>query len=68
MEGLKKRSGEVESNDPLVGFLYLLIRDHLPTGIIESIMKDVSNMSTYFTNGWLANYSKDVAERLRKED
>lgn len=66
---LRKRSGEVESQDPLVSFLYELMRDHVQPGTVESIMKNTpTNTLTKFTNGWLAKYAEDVASRLRKAD
>jgi len=68
MEEIRERSGEVNSEDPLVSFLYILMRDHLPTGVVEGIMKDhVPDQVVKFTNGWLANYAKDIAERLKEK-
>jgi hypothetical protein len=64
---MKKRSGSVKSTDPLVSFIYDLTRDHVPSGIIEGIMNGLpkEGQEVEFTNGWLAEYSKDVADRLR---
>jgi hypothetical protein len=68
MRKLRDRSGSVDSSDPLVSFLYILMRDHLPIGEIESIMKDhvyKKSKDCQFTNGWLAEYAKDMAKRLK---
>ena len=67
MSGLQERSGEVTSDDPLVSFLYLLMRDYLPVGIAERLVEMHSyEETTSFTNGYLANYAKDLATRLKK--
>jgi len=66
MEALRERSGNVGSVDPLVSFLYQLMRDHLAPGVVESLMDCAGTQPSLFTNGWLANYAKDIAERLRK--
>jgi hypothetical protein len=68
MEDLRKRSGEISSADPLVGFLYDLIRGHLPAGVVEKLVMDnTTGEEMLFTNGWLANYAKDLAERLKNK-
>jgi hypothetical protein len=67
MSALRERSGQVRSDDPLVSFLYQLMRDHLASGVVEGLMGDAEKQPILFTNGWLANYAKDIAERLRKK-
>ena len=64
---MRKRSGFVTSSNPLVGFLYILMRDHITPGSVEGIMveHELPGKDMY-TNGWLANYAKDVAHRLVK--
>ena len=64
---LRERSGSVRSDDPLVSFLYQLMRDHVAVGVVEGLMGDAEKQPSVFTNGWLANYAKDLAERLRKK-
>lgn len=52
--------------DRLESFLYVLLRDHLTSEIIEEIMlHNVDSEESVFTNGWLANYAKDLTDRLR---
>ena len=67
MCAMQERSGAVDSQDALVSFLYILIRDHLPAGVVEEIMlHQVTGMEdSHFTNGWLANYAIDLAKRLK---
>lgn len=68
MKDMRARSGNVDSTDPLVSFLYILMRDHLPIADVESIMinhVEYGMSDTQFTNGWLANYCKDIAARLK---
>ena len=71
-EQLRIDSGFVNSHDKLVGFLYLLLRDYVPAGDIEEIMKQISkkeSSETYeFTNGYIASYAKNIQERLINEN
>jgi len=41
ISSLRERSGQVESDDPLVSFLYQLMRDHLAPGVVEELMGEV---------------------------
>lgn len=67
MNDLRTRSGEVTSEDPLVTFLYILMRDHLPAGVVEEIVeRHTYHEDMKYTNGWLAEYAKDLAARLKK--
>lgn len=56
----------------LVAFLYELMRDHVPVGVVEGIVnQDESTDPTnvyVLTNGYLAEYAGDVARRLMRED
>lgn len=66
-EHIRKASGEVDDDRPLVSFLYILARDHVPIGVIEQIIVDqliVAEPGAAFTNGWIANWAKDLADRL----
>ena len=74
-DDLRDRSGEVDTEDPLVVFLYHLLRDHLPAGDVEGIMQkhvfplpvreDEGFPRCRFSNGFIAKYAKDVAQRLQ---
>lgn len=81
-KGTRERSGEVTSNDPMVAFLYVLMRDHLPPGVVAELVNssqpehrdvlvdDGQHLMTCFafTNGWLARYAEDLVDRLKKID
>lgn len=65
---IRERSGQIDSDDPLVAFLYLLLRDKIVPGELEEIMKQISSEDeSKFSNGWLALYAKDIAKRLKNE-
>lgn len=59
---LQLRSGDVSSDDPLVSFLYELMRDHVVPGKVEELVQNA--VPSNFTNGYLANYAIDLAARL----
>ncbi len=72
---LRDASGKIESNNPIVEFLYELMRDHLPVGIVEELVlniekhredDNVDDNYTLYTNGFLAKYALNLAERLKK--
>lgn len=66
MSNLRERSGSVNIDSRLVSFLYELMRDHLPTGVVEEIVLASENESSVnYTNGWLAKYAEDLALRLK---
>lgn len=67
MKEMRERTGSVTSRDPLVTFFYVLMRDELTPGKIEGlIMKECLNgEEIQFTNGHLANYAKDLADKFR---
>lgn len=69
MEALRERTGRVTSSDPLVSFLYLLMRDRMTVGDVEQLVLEISadTPPAVFTNGHLARYAKDLAARLRKD-
>lgn len=64
-DALRFRSGDVQINDKLVSFLYELMRDHLPPGMVEKIVRESENPDVTYTNGWLAKYAEDLANRLK---
>ena len=62
---LRERSGEVNIDSKLVSFLYTLLRDHLAAGVVEEMVRDTSECDCQYTNGWLALYANDLANRLK---
>ena len=68
---MRAASGRVDDDRPLVAFLYELARDHLPNGAIEGFLDRIAtrpNRPFQFTNGWLAEWAQDAADRLTKAD
>lgn len=70
MAEIRKASGDVysEKDHRLVSFLYELMRDKLPPGEVEHIMLNTvvgsPDTEVRFTNGWLAKYAMNIADRL----
>jgi hypothetical protein len=65
---LRSVSGNVSGTDRVQSFLYDLMRDHLPPGKVEEIVRNCDYASVSYTNGWLANYAADLSKRLREGD
>lgn len=64
-EQLRTRSGRVVfPGDRLTSFLYDLLRDDVSPGRLERLVRDAAPDCSY-TNGYLANYARDAADRLR---
>lgn len=68
---LRIRSGSIVKNKKLISFLYELMRDHMPTGKVEKLVKNIEigyelndEADTLYSNGWLAQYAEDLANRL----
>lgn len=62
---IRGRSGRVNSTDKVVCLLYLLLRDTMPAGQLESIVASLEKDHEFlFSNGWLAEYAIDLRERL----
>lgn len=63
--GLTHRSGQIKINSRLVSFLYDLMRDHLSVGTVEELVREAEDEpDVNYSNGWLASYAKDLANRL----
>ena len=70
-ERMRLVSGEVADRRKLVAFLYLLIRDHVLIGTIEELLDVVASAERKewaYTNGWLARWAQDAADRLQSAD
>lgn len=70
---LRKKSGSVKDSRLLVAFLYVLMRDEVPPGVIEGTLLKLSNENAedketkheyMLTNGYLAKYAQDLADRI----
>lgn len=61
---MREASGNVTDSRPFVSLLYMLLRDgDVSPGRIEELSNPVVGVTSY-TNGWLAKYCQDVADRL----
>lgn len=67
---MRSASGTITDRDPLVAFLYVMGRDLAPIGSIEGLLEkiDCKGVDVVFTNGWLAQWARDAANRLRIEE
>lgn len=66
MDQIRVRSGSVTIDCKLTSFLYTLMRDHVQPGDIEEIMLNhISDDTVEYSNGWLARYAEDIAQRLK---
>lgn len=58
-------------NHALASFLYVLMRDHLPIGIVESLVQDHAEKCDgkvpMFSNQHLAAYAYELAGRIADE-
>lgn len=60
------------TEDPFVALMYLILRDHVHPGDLEHAVRDVSEgwqnagpvSGFQLTNGFLADYARDLVERL----
>lgn len=62
---MRKDSGAVNSDDTLVKFLYVILRDHMQSSELKTIMDRVPDGSAEFTGGYIAEYAKNLASRLK---
>ena len=65
---LVKLSGSVVTHDPLVTFLYMLMRDYVKPGDIQTILfNDIIDQpkEMELSNGWIGKYAKYVASKLK---
>jgi hypothetical protein len=69
---LRAATGQVQDHRPVIGFLYCLLRDHLPCGVVEALVLENEDLGPKnvckFTNGYLAKYAMLLAERLGVPD
>jgi len=55
------------SADPLTSFFYLLMRDHLPVGIVTKLVAESnSDNSAQFTNGHLAQFAELCSQEVQR--
>ena len=65
---LRETSGSITFNDRLTAFLYVLMRDHTPPGIVSTLLMDSmiggKTEPITYCNGWLADYAHYIAQHL----
>ena len=69
-KALRERSGNIDKAGRLVSFLYVLMRDHLPPGKIEELVRETEldgSGENQYSNGWLALYAQDLMVRLTND-
>jgi len=59
----------MQPNHKLTAFLYLLIRDHLPSGKVAKLIMDVHKITENieYTNEHLEALAKDYATRITED-
>lgn len=67
-EQLANATGNVEIDNKLTAFLYELMRDHLPAGKVEELVRsNECSAHIKYTNGYLADYAHLLSKRLTKD-
>ena len=63
---MRNASGNVTGTEPIIAFIYVLLRDHVAPGKVEDIILSLpaAGVKTPYSNGWLARYAADIAQRL----
>lgn len=62
---LKRVSGNVRLKGKLESFLYELMRDHVPVGVVQKVLDESQIADVSYTNGYLARYARFVAKQLK---
>lgn len=65
---LKERSGNITIDSKLVSFIYELLKYYPPADIEKIVMDSTIDSKWNYTNGYLAKYAEDIANRLLKTD
>ncbi|HUU58867.1 MAG TPA: hypothetical protein VMZ50_04940 [Phycisphaerae bacterium] len=65
---MRAASGAVDDDRPLVALLFVLMRDHIPPGTMETVFENhvakAGGQTQEYSNGWLARHAQDLARRL----
>src|SRR4051812_34698839 len=64
---MREASGRVTDDRAVVSFLYELMRGYLQVADAETITRSVEGekgQTILFSNGWLAQYAQDIANRI----
>ena len=66
-----RAENRLERQTKLTAFLYLMMRDHLPTGIIAKIVLDIDELEIdkiEYSNDHLKALAEDYAKRILETD
>ena len=65
---MRNASQSFKSNDKLTSFLYQLIRDHLPSGVVSELVREIADEpdDIVYTNGWLGEHADYLSKLLQK--
>jgi hypothetical protein len=55
----------LETDDPLVVLVYVLLRDHIQAGVFERLVAEMVAAPVTLTNAFLGGYAVNIADRLR---
>lgn len=55
----------MQTDDPLVVLLYVLLRDHITAGVFERLVAEMVAAPVELTNAYLGGLAGNIAERLR---
>lgn len=60
------RWGFKRKNHKLISFMYILMKDRLPTGAVEQMVMDVEKIESMpvYTNKYLLHYAEELALRM----
>lgn len=69
-KNIRDASGNRVGMDRTQSFFYELMRDHLPPGKVEDIVKHVleEGSEVHYCNGWLADYAAYIVKRLWEKE
>jgi hypothetical protein len=59
-------AGTFTTSDRVTSFLYELMRDHLPAGVVQEILVNTPPGKQTLSNWWIASYADWVAKELQK--
>ena len=56
-----------KSSDPITSFIYELIRDYVPAGVVEKVIKNIENegcQEITYEDQYVSRYAEELANRL----
>lgn len=59
-------AGTFSTTDRVTSFLYELMRDHVPPGVVQEMLCNTPPGRQKLSNGWLARYAYWVSQELQR--